>query len=155
MIEKEFWNKTWRRPYGRYNAHHQAVWNEILPLVKGRVVDLGCGPCMIYKGTDADLTGVDSSEEAIAQAKINYPQGSYIVADARSTNLPSNSFDTVIMLGLLDYFENWEDVLLEARRIKKPEGKIIATLLNGFMGHDWKSPGIYKHITSNWYLYTE
>lgn len=56
------------------------------------------------------------------------------------------------MLGLLDYFEDWTPVLEEARRLKKPEGKIIATLLNGYEGHDWTS---YPRITSNWHLYLE
>lgn len=107
---------------------------------------------MLYQDKAVDLTGVDSSQEALNQAKINYPQGKYVLADARHTTLPDKSFDTVVMFGLLDYFENWEEVLVEARRIVKPGGKIIATLLNGFEGHDWTK---YQHITSNWYLYSE
>jgi len=34
------------------------------------VLDLGCGPGIIYKDTNVDLTGVDWSEEALKQAKI-------------------------------------------------------------------------------------
>ena len=120
--------------------------------MKGRVLDLGCGPCVIYKGQDVDLTGVDQSGEALKQAKLNYPNGTYVKADVLSTGLPDNQYDTIIMLGLLDYFEDWGPILNEARRLKKPDGKIVATLLNGYEGHDWtKNP----HITSNWYLYTE
>lgn len=149
---REFWDKTWRRPYGRYNSHHRTVWNKITPYLKGKVVDLGCGPCVIYKDKVIDLTGVDISQEALNQAKVNYPQGKYILADATDTKLPDSSFDTVLMLGLLDYFDDWNEVLKEARRIKKPDGRIVATLLNGFEGHNWTS---YEHLTSNWHLYIE
>ena len=128
------------------------MWDKMLPKLEGKIADLGCGPCMIYKGKDVDLTGVDSSEEAINQAKINYPKGNFVVADSRKTGLPSESFDSVIMLGLLDYFEEWEEVLVEARRILKPGGFILATLYNGFQGHDWTE---YEHLTGEWYLYTE
>jgi len=103
----------------------------------------------MYEGKNVKLTGVDSSEEALKQAKLHYPKGSYVCADATATGLPSGKFDTVLMLGLLDYFEDWTPVLKEARRIGKE--KIIATLLNGFRGHDWT---MYPKITGNWHLFT-
>lgn len=112
-------------------------------------MDFGCGPCVIYKNKNIDLTGIDWSEEALTQARINYPQGKYV---SSSVGLPDKSFDTVIMLGFLDYFEDWEEVLKEARRICKLGGFILATLLNGFEGHDWIG---YQHLTGDWYLYTE
>lgn len=151
MWDAEFWNKTWSRPYGRYNLHHQKVWDEVVPLLEGKVVDLGCGACVIYKGKDIDLTGVDYSEEALNQARINYPEGKYVLAEATNTGLPDKSFQTCVMFGLLDYFSDWEDVLKEARRLTKG-GFIIATLLNGFEGHNWTD---YEHLVGEWYLYTE
>ena len=143
------WNKTWSRKYERYNRHHQAIWEAVLPFLRGKVVDLGCGPSVMYEGKNIDLTGVDWSEEGLKQAKLHYPQGKFILAEATDTGLPSCSFDTVIMLGLLDYFDDWEKVLKEARRLMKPGGQIIGTLLHGFNGHDWKS---YPHITGNWHF---
>jgi SAM-dependent methyltransferase len=152
MWDKDFWNVTWSRPYGRYNSHHQKVWEVISPLVRGKVVDLGCGTCLIYKGKDVNLTGVDFSREGLNQAKINYPKGKYILADALNTGLSSKEYNTCMILGLLDYFENWEDILKEARRLVISGGFIIATLLNGFEGHNWTK---YEHLVSNWYLYKE
>lgn len=150
IFDKDFWDVTWKRPYGNYNSHHEAVWRAVLPFVKGKVVDLGCGPCVIYKGKDIDLTGVDFSDSAIQEAKKNYPQGKYVVSKAQDTELPEKSFDTVIMLGLLDYFDDWSIILNEAERICKDDGHIVATLLDGFQNHNWKT---YKHLTSNWYIY--
>lgn len=108
---------------------------------------------MIYAGkTGIDLTGVDFSTTAIEEAKKNYPQGKYYVAEVTKTPFLDNTFDTVVILGVLDYFSPWDSVLDEARRICKPDGWILATLLHGFQGHDWKQ---YKHLTGNWYLFYE
>ena len=130
-----------------------------MPFVGGKVADIGCGPCVMWEGKNVDLTGVDFSAEALKQAGLHYPSGKYVLADACSTGLPSEEFDTVIMLGVLDYYEDWTLVVKEAKRICKKEGKIFATLLHGFEGHDWsKRENIkfdvksYCHVTSNWYL---
>ena len=134
----EFWDKTWSRKYERYNRHHQEIWTAVLPFMSGNVVDLGCGPCVMYEGKQVSLVGVDQSAEGLAQARLHYPQGTYIQADARDTGLPAHQFDTVISCGLLDYFRDWEPVLKEMKRLSR--GNIIATLLHGFNGHDWSNP---------------
>lgn len=129
--------------------------------MNGRVVDLGCGPCVMYEGKTVDLTGVDWSAEALRQASLHYPSGKYVHASALTSGLPTGQFDTVIMLGLLDYFEDWTPVVTEARRLVAPNGVILATLLHGFNDHDWSDPDnakskahllSYQHVTSNWYL---
>lgn len=151
-FHRSFWNITWSRKYERYNRHHKEIWDAILKIVPldGEVCDLGCGPCVMYEGKNVKLTGVDFSEEALKQAKLHYPQGSYVCADSTATGLPSGKYDVVLMLGLLDYFENIDEVLHEAERIAKPNGSIIGTLLHGFQGHDWS---MFPKITSNWHLY--
>ena len=124
----------------------------VLPYVKGKVLDLGCGPAMLYKDKDIDITGIDWSESAIEQAKLNNPKGTFLVGDVTNTLLPSAEYDTILILGVLDYFDDWTPVLEEARRLVKPGGKIIATLLDSFNGHSWKH---YKHLTGNWFVYEE
>lgn len=149
MWDASFWDTTWGRKYERYNRHHELIWKAVLPRAAGKVVDLGCGPCVMYEGKDVDLTGVDWSAEALNQARLHYPQGTYVQADASDSGLPTGQYDTVIMLGLLDYYEDWAPVLKEARRLVKPGGAISGTLLHGFLGHDWSS---YPHICGNWHL---
>ena len=149
--DNKFWNKTWSRSYGRYNRHHKEIWDAIVPLISGKVIDLGVGTALMYQGQNIDLTGIDWSETGIEEARKNYPQGNFLVQDLRNTNFADKSFDTCILAGILDYFDNWEEVLKEARRITK--GNIIATLLNGFNGHNWnlvKYPIIKK--VSNWII---
>lgn len=145
------WDKIWDKSHVKYNRHHQGIWDYLnsLGAWRGSVVDLGCGPCVMYKNKDIQLTGVDWSEEGLRQAKINYPRGVYICGDATKTNLSSDSFDTVLACGLLDYFDDWNPVIIEAQRLLKSGGKFYATLLNNFNQHDWKQ---FPHIVGNWHL---
>ena len=152
MYYADYWDVVWSRPYGRYNKHHEAIWKELEAFVQGKVCDFGCGPCLLYKGKSIDLTGVDFSSKGIEEAKNNYPEGKYVVADICDTGLPDKTFDTVLLSGVLDYYKDWERPLAEARRICKNGGKIFGTLYNGFQGHDWSK---YKHITGNWHIYEE
>ena len=103
----------------------------------------------MYKGTNIDLTGVDWSSEGLREARLNYPEGKYVCASAVNTGLPDAEFDTVVMFGLLDYFEDWDEILKETRRIAKPNAIIIGTLLNKFNGRNWEQ---YPKITGNWHL---
>jgi len=149
----EFWDKTWGRKYERYTRHHQEVWDYLnsLDVWRGNVVDLGCGPCVMYENKQTSLIGVDSSQEALVQARLHYPYGSYIQADATKTGLPSGQFDTVVSCGLLDYFDDWNPVIIEAKRLLKKGKTFYATLLNGFKDHDWSR---YPRIAGNWHLVT-
>lgn len=101
----------------------------------------------MYEGKDVDLTGVDWSAEALNQARQHYPQGTYVQAQAHDSGLPTGSFDTAVALGLLDYYEDWTPIVDEMKRLS--HGYVMATLLNGFRGHDWTA---YPQICGNWHL---
>lgn len=148
-MSSAFWDKTWSRPYERYNRHHKEIWEAVLPFIQGKVADIGCGPCYLHRGSRVNLTGVDFSEKALEQARINYPQGKYFLASADNTGLPDNTFDTVLLLGLIDWVDDRYVILKEAERICKPGGQIVATLLHGFREHDWSD---HPKIIGNWHL---
>src|SRR3990167_11460128 len=153
MFDQSFWDKTWSRKYERYTRHHQEIWNYLnsLDVWSGNIIDLGCGPCVMYEGKTVSLTGVDWSKEALEQAKKHYPNGKYVLAEVTNTRLPSNQFDAAIACGLLDLVDDWNPVIMEAKRLLKDGGKFYATLLNGFKGHDWSN---YLHVVGNWHLAT-
>ena len=150
-MENSYWDKVWSRKYERYNRHHQEVWDYLnsLDVWRGKVVDLGCGPCVMYEGRTVSLTGVDWSKEALEQAKKHCPNGNYVLADVSSTGLPTGQFDVVVGCGLLDWIDDWEPVIVEAKRLLKPGKKAYFTLLQGFNSHDWSQ---YPHIVGNWHL---
>src|SRR3990167_9794659 len=126
VLSPKSWNKIWGRKYEKYTRNHQGVWDYLnsLDVWRGSVVDLGCGPCVMYEGKSVNLTGIDQSEEALKQAKIHYPQGVYVLAGITNTGLPTGQFDTVVSFGVLDYFAEWTPVVREAKRLLKKEGKV-------------------------------
>lgn len=103
---------------------------------------------MMYKDSSIDLTGVDFSSAALAEAQKNYPSGRYVLSDIRHVPIADKIFDTVILSGVLDYYEQWDDFIIEAKRISR--GKVYATLLDKWRGRSWKDK--YVHLHGNWYL---
>ena len=71
MFDSNFWDKTWSRKYELYARHHRGVWDYLnsLDVWQGNIVDLGCGPCVMYEGKNLSLVGVDWSAEGLEQAK--------------------------------------------------------------------------------------
>ena len=130
--------------------------------MRGQVADIGCGASLLHQAGNYQITGVDWSITGVEEAKKNVSRGTFIVADAKNTTLSSKTYDTVVMMGLLDYFDDWKPIIDEAERLKKDGGHIFCTLLMGFQGHWWstdlvkeklgREPKSYQHITGNWVL---
>jgi len=141
-----------------------AIRNRIWKLARGKIVSLGCGECPdLYDKEPMDYTGIDILEPSLDIAKQKYPFAKFIHCDLRQTNLPSHEFDTVLMIGCLDAFNNFIQPIQEARRLVKEDGIIIATVFNenvGFGDHKWMTieeaaenlgfrPKHHEHIIDN------
>ena len=94
-------------------------------------LDLGTGtgilPQNMYN-TNAEITGVDISEEQIKFAKFTAEENgwsiNYFVAPAEKTDLPSHSFDCITAAQCFGYFDR-EKMKTEIKRLLKPNGKFI------------------------------
>jgi trans-aconitate 2-methyltransferase len=81
------WNPTQYLQFGQERTRAAEDLCARIPLVAPRrVLDLGCGPgnsTAVLRGRwpEAELIGMDSSAEMIAQARVGCPQGTWIVAD--------------------------------------------------------------------------
>jgi 2-polyprenyl-3-methyl-5-hydroxy-6-metoxy-1,4-benzoquinol methylase len=96
----------------------------------GKILDVGCGwpgllsSYLLSKGYD--VYGLD-----IIQCK-SLPQDRFFLSDARKTNLPDASFDTIILLSTLEHIGTDEDeddlkTMLEMSRLLKREGILLFT----------------------------
>jgi ubiquinone/menaquinone biosynthesis C-methylase UbiE len=92
-----------------------------------RTLDLGCGP-----GAFSDLfahgeyVGLDMNRRYIDHAQRRRP-GSFVVGDARRTELPDQRFDQVLIFGLLHHLsdEDARAVLAETTRVLRPGGRAL------------------------------
>ena len=134
-----FWDSAAKR-YDRQTKRLAAMYDEMVrrilqELAPGdNVLDVGTGtgeiPLRICHAVSR-LEAVDASREMIAVARDNAKlRGARNVTFSvhNSYNLPfrDGTFDAVIVSNLLHIVEHPADVLAEARRVLKPDGRLIA-----------------------------
>jgi methionine biosynthesis protein MetW len=118
MSVKDFENSRWRREDQKICFRHKAT----LDLVNsGTVLDLGSGDGLLlslFREKGIVGKGLDISEEGVSKAKT---KGLDISVHDFSAKLPfsDGTFDTVIMLDLLEHLYDPEFLLKEARRVSK------------------------------------
>lgn len=118
MNTKNFENKRWSREDQKLEFRHRAT---LAMVDSGIVLDLGCGDGLLLsllKGKGIQGKGLDISEKGVSKAK---EKGLDVTVFDFSNKLPfpDNTFDTVIMLDLLEHLYDPESLLKEARRVSR------------------------------------
>ncbi|MEO1198563.1 MAG: trans-aconitate 2-methyltransferase [Pseudomonadota bacterium] len=92
----------------------------------GSVIDLGCGPGnsteylhKLYPG--AELTGVDTSDAMLEQARRRVPSASFLQADA-GTWMPEAPVDLVVANAVLHWLPDHQSLLPQLMGHLKPDG---------------------------------
>lgn len=109
----------------------------------GRVLEIGCAEGLLLiqiaaVAPGAELVGIDLDAQRIAKAQERIVQTgksniSVLCADAMQTGFPDKSFDVVICVNfllMLPSVEAMKNVLMEARRLLRPGGRIIFEFRN-------------------------
>jgi ubiquinone/menaquinone biosynthesis C-methylase UbiE len=99
-----------------------------------KVLDLGCGNARFYeffKENDIQYFGLDNSEKLIEIAQQKYPKADFRIGSALNLLFPNNYFDKIYSIAVLHQIPSKEfrfQFLKEARRVLKPNGKLIITV---------------------------
>ncbi|MFQ6086416.1 MAG: methyltransferase domain-containing protein [Candidatus Bathyarchaeia archaeon] len=116
---------------------HEALLDELRPLVGKRVLDVGCGngntvlKIAEQVGPDGRAVGIDFSPEGIAIAKRKAIElgldkvTEFRVADAEELPFEDNYFDAVISECVVCLAPKKQKVLNEKTRVLKPGGKLV------------------------------
>lgn len=93
-------------------------------LSPGNILDVGCGLGFVLFGIDPrwNKYGVDISKWAVEHAS---KYGTIFQGTLQQANYKSNVFDVIILYQSLEHIPNPIEVLIEARRILKPNGRLI------------------------------
>lgn len=115
-----------------YGEEQLEKWNECKELIKisGLVLDAGCGNGILTSNIKnvivKNVIGVDSSIKLLEQCR----ELSVILADI--TNLPfkDKCFDTIVSFTVLQDIPDTSKAVFELKRVLKPGGRILITVLN-------------------------
>jgi SAM-dependent methyltransferase len=99
----------------------------VLPHVSGRLLDVGCGSNHLVRHY-ANGVGVDVHPWAGADV---------VVSDTASLAWESGSFDTITIVAALNHIPNRAAVLDECRRVLRPGGRVVITMLTPRTSRIW------------------
>lgn len=153
-----------------YDSRHAFVWQRgaelislLQPLPGETILDLGCGTGhLAHQIADAGarVVGIDSSPEMIEEARKNYPEITFEVADAREFQLDPR-FDATFSNAALHWIKEAGRVADCVYRTLKPGGRFVAEF--GGRGNVRKLTGAFhralegfgvprNEIASPWYF---
>ncbi len=111
----------------------------VLPHLRGRVMDLGCGTNQLldaYRRTGrGEGVGVDVAP---------WPEADLVVADTARLPFPDSHFDAIACMGAINHIPDRVPVLKEAARVLKPGGQLVVTVLPPRLS------GLWHRLRSPW-----
>jgi SAM-dependent methyltransferase len=102
----------------------------VLPRVKGRLLDVGCGENALVRAYAPRGQGVGVDVHP-------WPNADRVVADCSRLPFPDRSFDTVTIVAALNHMPNRQAVLRECRRLLRPDGVLVVTTLPPLVSRLW------------------
>lgn len=118
-----------------YEGAHSFVWKragDLIPLLDPkpgeRILDLGCGTGQLTEklaALGAQVVGLDSSPEMVAQARQNYPKLTFVLADARTLSFEA-PFDAVFSNAALHWIREADAVVSSVAGALRPGGRFVA-----------------------------
>lgn len=93
-----------------------------------RVLEIGCGEGALLAAMSATQKfGIDPSINALRRAK-KRSEAEYAVARSEQLPFPSESFDLVVTVGVMEHFEDPEGATREINRVLTARGRYIALI---------------------------
>lgn len=110
---------------------------KIVPLAEGEVLEVGCGSGLNFKYYDFDkvnrlyalepVPAMVKKARAAADELALTDKITFLETGGEATGLADDSIDTIIFAFVLCTIPDWQAALKEARRVLKPDGRILFT----------------------------
>ncbi len=101
---------------------------------RARILECGCGTgSLLASLTPKDGVGIDTSEAMIEQARGDYPDLAFKVADAVTYDRQTD-FQTVLMVNLIGLLEDIQAAFQNARQLLASDGRLVIVYYN----HLWE-----------------
>jgi 2-polyprenyl-3-methyl-5-hydroxy-6-metoxy-1,4-benzoquinol methylase len=143
VLQKKYWKYWNSRPEHPHDCflRPQRRGDKILHYLRSlclrepTILDMGCGMGWFSDRLShfGPTTGVDLSDDAIAQAKSRFPKVSFLAGSALELSLPEGHFDVVVSQEVIAHVPDQTAYLERAARLLKPNGHLIVTTVNKFV----------------------
>jgi len=110
---------------------YEAVLDTYMPWREVRLLDVGCGSgafASLAEASGARVVGIDASAEQIEIAERRVPDGAFRIGDMAHLPYVDGSFGIVTGINSFQYVDEPLDALVEAARVTRPGGRVIALL---------------------------
>ncbi len=140
--------------------YNQWIFSQLQPHIKGRTLEVGCGSgnfTALIAQNCSELLAVDLDEDYVRQARsrLNQSQQNYshvevLTADA-TTMQCAQSFDTIIMLDVLEHIKDDVAVLHKLNHLLTPGGTLLIKVpaLESLYNSLDEAVGHHRRYTSN------
>ncbi|MDB5339192.1 MAG: hypothetical protein JWN70_4811 [Planctomycetaceae bacterium] len=115
---------AWNKRVGWSSLEEERL-RAVMPKIQGRLLDVGAGTNTLVRTYRGEGVGIDV---------FDFGGGTQIVPDTRELPFADGSFDTITYLACLNHIPYREDALREGLRVLKPGGRIVATMINRWLG---------------------
>ena len=150
---KDEYNKLYKKWPNKWGNNERSVFaaniiKELAPLTK-TIIDIGCGigitlETMRVYFPDADLYGLDPSEEAIELAKAKIPDGTFY-ANFLDEFKSKKKYDVVLCLGVAEHVENLPEFLKSLKTLLKKDGILYFEVPHNLIYS--RGPKTYRRLT--------
>ena len=135
--QRRYWDARWdrtRSPNGWSLRRGESILESIrmLRLERPKILDVGCGTGW-FTGQLSRLgptVGMDLSHTAIALAKSQFPDVTFIAGNVFETHLPTAHFDLVVSQEVIAHVKDQSALLDRIAETLKPGGYLVITTAN-------------------------
>jgi SAM-dependent methyltransferase len=116
-------DQAWLPKFGWTTLEQERI-EAVLPHLKGRLLDVGAGTNLLVK-TYGNGLGVDV---------FDWGGGAQVVEDTSNLPFEPASFDSITFIACLNHIPYRDAALREARRLIRPGGRLVITMISPLLG---------------------
>jgi SAM-dependent methyltransferase len=109
----------------------------VLPVLRGKLVDVGAGDnalIHLYRDLRQGQADADLAAQSIGIDVVDWGSDCLVVESSARLPLADESVDTVAFVACLNHIPERREALHEARRILKPGGRVVVTMIGRLLG---------------------
>lgn len=110
--------------------HKKYLIQKVNTYPKGKVLEIGAGSLHLNDYKNHHITVIDVSDKMLKKVEASHHQFDTFIMNGENTSFDNNSFDYIVMSHVLSVTKNPNQMILEAYRLLKPNGKLF--ILNHF-----------------------